>query len=619
MHTMIINSAEVLRILKAFQTFATYERNKRLSNSHFSMPIWEDKVSFNVVADELMAWLVYDTGDYQLSCSIHCDSKEDVRFYLNINDLLCLLENAEDKSILMREFYSDCSVIDIMSDLRAMKATSGHNNFGYDFILLESKNSIGRLNAYFVKDSFRMIKTKIGEKEIGQYRQFQGNLLASTLYEFDGFTSLYGEIQQELSIIWYNIDGNRCSVKATNSHMLKLKDYELNENYNPGTFGVIGELAKPIIEFIKNKNVYIIYGEHFCCLIVDGIFLEMPYDKVKKLPSFDKALEKFAPKEQLTIKKSSLEKFIEFVDLTMPSQHFVDIHFDGKYTYLQCLSEEHLSEYIGDVIENDVIVEDIRLRLSIQSLKSILKNCNSKLIRFSIDTSKNQLCNIADLSEPFSKAKAQLIIGAVFDNNLLELEANEGLMRMERGIESSPKDDSSLESFVLGQKFTRHKIIYDGENKVVPVITSKGIDVILALTNISVEEYYALNEAPLVLAVFEINSVPFIILDFDKTMIYQFGLNIMGMSEPDRKIWLDNSDINVLRLFHVDADTGELLSMRMHHIQIMEHIKNICKSQIKYDAEKINNFIIQTENVMTVQEMYEYAQQSEILKIDVML
>ena len=146
-----------------------------------------------------------------------------------------------------------------------------------------------------------------------------------------------------------------------------------------------------------------------------------------------------------------------------------------------------------------------------------------------------------------------------------------------------------------------------------------GIDVVLALNSVSVEEYYALTEAPLTLAVFEMNSVPFIILDFDKTLTFQFALNIVGMSEFDKMIWLNLPDKNALRIFHVAADIGQLLSMRFHNPKIMKHIKNICKSQSKYDAKTIESFIEQTENVMTIQEMYEYAQKSEILKVDVQL
>jgi hypothetical protein len=151
----------------------------------------------------------------------------------------------------------------------------------------------------------------------------------------------------------------------------------------------------------------------------------------------------------------------------------------------------------------------------------------------------------------------------------------------------------------------------------VPVVTSTGIDVVLALNSVSVEEYYALTEAPLTLSVFEMNSVPFIILDFDKTMIFQFALNIMGMSDFDRMIWLNVPDKNALRIFHVAADTGELLSMRSHNPKLMNHIKEICKSQEKYDSGKVNSLIAETENVMTIHEMNQYAQKSEILKVEV--
>ena len=56
-----------------------------------------------------------------------------------------------------------------------------------------------------------------------------------------------------------------------------------------------------------------------------------------------------------------------------------------------------------------------------------------------------------------------------------------------------------------------------------------------------------------------------------------------------------------------------------HNLKLMNHIKDICKSQDKYDSEKVNSLIADTENVMTIHEMCQYAQKSEILKVDVQL
>ena len=619
MHKMIINSEDLRETLRAFQPFSAYERNKRLSNSRFDAPIWEDKVRIDIISDDMMARLTYDTEYYQITTNIHCDSNDDVRFYLNINDVLCLLENIEDEEIIMQEFYRYSSICDIMADLRKMKATIGHNDFGYDFIIKESKESLGRLQAFFARDPFSFLNSKYNYKITGQYENFSGKFLAESLKDFAGFNTLYGEIRQENSFIWYFVEDNHCNVRATNGHIMKAKNLIIPSKMQKGTFGILGEIAKEVASFVDNKDVIVSFDNHHTTLCRDGIFLNMVYDSVKNLPPFDKPIKDFLPIENIVTKKDAFDKIMAKAELEIPQPHAVDIHFCGKHIYLQCVDFNNSKQFVGDVIENDDYIVDIRLRLAISSLKTILNKCHQDLIRISIDTSKNYLYNISDISEPFSNDNAQLICGVIFDNDLPQLEKNEELMRKERGIKPTPKGNNPLEIFKLGEIFTRHKVDYDGEPKVVPVVTSTGVDVVLALNSVSVEEYYALTEAPLTLSIFEMNSVPFVILDFDKTMIFQFALNIMGMSDFDRMIWLNVPDKNALRIFHVAADTGELLSMRSHNPKLMKHIKEICKSQEKYDSGKVNSLIADTENVMTIHEMCQYAQKSEILKVEVQL
>lgn len=616
---MIINSEDLRETLRAFQPFSAYERNKRLSNSRFDAPIWEDKVRIDIISDDMMARLTYDTEYYQITTNIHCESNDDVRFYLNINDVLCLLENIEDEEILMQEFYRYSSVCEIMADLRRMKATTGHNDFGYDFKIKGSEESLGRLQAFFARDPFSYLSSKYNYKISGQYKNFSGKLLAESLKDFAGFTSLYGTIRQENSYIWYFVEDNHCNVRATNSYIMKAKKLIVPTEMQKGSFGVLGEIAEMVASFVDKKDVIVSFDNHHTTLCTDGLFLNMVYDYVEKLPPFDKPIKDFLPIENIITKKDAFEKIIAKAELEIPQPHAVDIHFCGKHIYLQCVDLDDNKQFVGDVIENNDYIVDYRLRLPIYSLKTILNKCDEDLIRISVDTSKNHFCNISDISEPFSNENVQFLCGAIFDKDLPQLEKNEELMRKERGIEATHERKNPLEIFKLGEIFTRHKVDYDGEPKVVPVVTSAGIDVVLALNSVSVEEYYALTEAPLTLAVFEMNSVPFIILDFDKTLTFQFALNIVGMSEFDKMIWLNLPDKNALRIFHVAADIGQLLSMRFHNPKIMKHIKNICKSQSKYDAKTIESFIEQTENVMTIQEMYEYAQKSEILKVDVQL
>lgn len=617
---MIINSEDLRETLRAFQPFSAYERNKRLSNSRFDAPIWEDKVRIDVLADDLIARLTYDTGYYQLTTDIHCDSNEDVRFYLNINDLLSILVNVEDEDILMQEFYSISSVTEIMADLRSMKATKGHNNFGYDFIINNGKKSLGRMQAFFARDPFSMLSSRIGDTTTRQYTNVSGILFSHTINLFSGITPTYSEIRQENSFIWYFLDGYHCNIRATDGHMMKAQNRTLNKSAQKGSFGVLGEIAELIASFVEDKNVMVSFGKHHCTICTNGVFIEMAYNYVKKLPPYDNIINKFLPIENVIIKKQALEKFIENAETKIPNGYFVDIHFDGKYTYLQSLNIDDKSIFVGEVLENEDFYRNIRLRLSTDLLKVILSKCHQSSIRFSIDTSnKYTTCNISDTSEPFSKDNAQLLCGAIYDEDLSQLEKNEELMRKERGIKPTPKGNNPLEIFKLGEIFTRDKVVYDGEPKVVPVVTSTGVDVVLALNSVSAEEYYALTEAPLTLSIFEMNSVPFVILDFDKTMIFQFALNIMGMSDFDRMIWLNVPDKNALRIIHVAADTGELLSMRSHNPKLMKHIKEICKSQEKYDSGKVNSLIADTENVMTIHEMCQYAQKSEILKVDVQL
>lgn len=612
MHELIINSNDLREAIQAFQPFASFERNQRLSRSDFYAPIWEDKVRIDIIADDLIARITYDAKHYKLTTNIHCDSNDDVRFFLNINDLMSILEKVEDEDILMQEFYLGNSVCDIMADLRSMKATVGHDDFGYDFIV--GKESIGSLQAYFATEPFSTPSSKYYREPTIQYKNFSGKFLAETLNDFVGFTSSFIEINQKYSFVWYSIENNSCTIKATDSHVLKAKSINTPQALEKGDFGILGEIAELVASFVDNKPVVLTFGNSYCTIYADCIFLEMAYNRVDKIPPFDMVLKKFIPVSQIIFKKDELSRFVDDMESKSPRPIFIDIHRVGKYTYLQCLNQKDSSEFDGDVFENENSGSDVRLRISLYNLKLALSKARTNQI--AIESNGKHLYNIADLSEPFSEDNAQLFCGAVFDDELKQLEENENLMRLERGIKKPKEEISGVETFVIGEKFTRHPVPFDGNDRLIPIITSTGVDVVLSLADVSVEEFYAISEAPLTLGVFEMNSVPFIILNFNDTMVQEFALNVMTMSEFERRLWINQQDKNLLRIFHVDASTGELVSIRLHNPEMMSHIKNICKSQCKYSAETIDNFIVQTENVMTVREMNEYAQQTEILKIE---
>ena len=299
MHEMTINSKVLREALNAFQPFSAYERNKRLEYSYFTAPIWEDKVRIDVSAKDCKARLTYDAENYQLTTDILCISNDDVRFYLNITDLLFLLDNVEDEDILMKEFYINSSVCDIMADLRAMKATKGHNDFGYDFIINNSNKSLGRLQAHFAREPFSTPSSRFGGKKTGEIKDFSGSLLATTLIDFSGFTTNFSKIDQVKSFIWYSIEENDCCVEATTGHILKRKHYKTKSSLQFCGFGVIGEIAELIATLITDKLIVITFGFHYCALTVDGISIEMAYNYVERRLPFNKVLDNFLPIELL--------------------------------------------------------------------------------------------------------------------------------------------------------------------------------------------------------------------------------------------------------------------------------------------------------------------------------
>lgn len=125
------------------------------------------------------------------------------------------------------------------------------------------------------------------------------------------------------------------------------------------------------------------------------------------------------------------------------------------------------------------------------------------------------------------------------------------------------------------------------------ILNANFFDILLSIYNISDTEKKAWKTGNFTLYLFEKDSIPFIILDFGNDFTIDVNINIHILLEIYLKVWL-NSKANMINLFLVDADTNNLVALRVIgiNLDIAENIRNICKKQLNL-FKKPSDFSIQ--------------------------
>lgn len=169
-----------------------------------------------------------------------------------------------------------------------------------------------------------------------------------------------------------------------------------------------------------------------------------------------------------------------------------------------------------------------------------------------------------------------------------------------------------LETFILGDKFPWLEYAYPGDH-ITPVLNYESFDVVISLKDIAWKEKRAFAMVLPVISIFIYKSIPFIIANFDDTVVVQFSINIQKMKIESIDHWL-KSDYNIIRFFLLNGEDGTLASYIQLSLAHMKELKQIVACQRQLNKEQIDSIIEEGESKYSQYEMMVNATYVEAIK-----
>lgn len=163
------------------------------------------------------------------------------------------------------------------------------------------------------------------------------------------------------------------------------------------------------------------------------------------------------------------------------------------------------------------------------------------------------------------------------------------------------KNDFRIETFILGEKFPWFEYAYPGDH-ITPVINSESFDVVISLKDIAWKEKRAFSMVMPVISIFIYKEIPFIIANFDDTLVVQFSINILKMKLDSIDHWL-KSDYNLVRFFLLEGNDGSLVSYIHLTLPHMKELKKTIAIQRQLSKEQIDSIIEEGESKFSQYEM----------------
>ena len=163
------------------------------------------------------------------------------------------------------------------------------------------------------------------------------------------------------------------------------------------------------------------------------------------------------------------------------------------------------------------------------------------------------------------------------------------------------KDNLRIETFILGEKFPWFEYAYTGDH-ITPVINSESFDVVISLKDIAWKEKRAFSVVLPVISIFIYKAIPFIVANFDDTIVVQFSINILKMKIESIDHWL-KSDYNLVRFFLLEGNNGTLVSYIHLTLPHMKELKKIIATQRQLNREQIDSIIEEGEAKFSQYEM----------------
>lgn len=554
-----------------------------------------DSVQIVVDGNTQKTRLAYKGLYFQISTTMPCRSSQGtLNVYADIDELLLHVEDIETE-----EFMISAGGLDDKKE-GAVKLNI-YNENGEDLI--------GKVDAQYAEKGFYYCDTYAKS----QYVSLPPRLVAKTLRQFESFTN-DNLLHREQAFVWFNLGTDDTAAIAYTDHAIKRQIIKLCID-EPKTFGFLGYIGRSLASLIdKCAKLSITDTSKFFSVICDGYFIEMLAPQDRHL-NYINVLARFKPTLEFQVAKKDL---LDFVAKAAKTEHwfpYICLHSKGDYTRLHCIDAQgNIS--MRHFIVNDGFADDITLCISTFLLESCLKNIQTPKVLFQFNGAENSLVGIAGSTEPYKPGCAQLVAQKLLKEDELEIMQYNDLM-LDKEIadfDESRNSDKGMEIIKVGDVFSRHPIPLDGKDHVIPVITDYGIDVVLCFSKPSLKERRAFGDEPIELFLLETKTIPFILLRFGNHFTQQFALNVAGMNPYYQSLWLNDPDRNLLRLFLVNSDNAVLVAMRIATLQLMSDIKAVCKKQLDLSRETVNTYIAQSESYLSISEMLDMAQKSEIIE-----
>jgi len=167
------------------------------------------------------------------------------------------------------------------------------------------------------------------------------------------------------------------------------------------------------------------------------------------------------------------------------------------------------------------------------------------------------------------------------------------------------------ESIAIGRKLPFAKDLVPG-NVVRPELHAEGIDLVIALENLSREEKKAIADAAFDVYVLETALAPMIVFKFGEILKCDFNINLTKMNPEYIPIWL-NSDCRTVKIYLLEGSDLTVRAIRLVSIESMPRIKHLCERQLELGMREVDEWITNCQHIYSIPSIIENAQIHELI------
>lgn len=131
--------------------------------------------------------------------------------------------------------------------------------------------------------------------------------------------------------------------------------------------------------------------------------------------------------------------------------------------------------------------------------------------------------------------------------------------------------------YEVGKKFPHDKYLGRGEITVA-IVNEAFVDVLVCLSGITSEEKKTFRKGMLTVGFFEYKETPFVVFDLGSGFNFDVSIDITRLSVEQQNCWL-NQDANVINMYLVNSETGNLEAMRMIGVNFQDEIRDTLERQ----------------------------------------